>query len=118
MGGRGHRVGAKGGGLLGGGGGGEGEFPQAAKCLRIDSSHCGPVLFFSDYFHSFQDKIACYISSERLYIFLSNDINHIIIIYEAVKLCFFHFYFFNMDSSVTVGGTPGIFKTCLYNILI
>ena len=41
-------------------------------------------------------RLTCYISSERLYFSLSNDKNHIMLIYEAYKLClnFFHFYFY------------------------
>ena len=89
---------------------------QVAAALRIDSSQCGPVSFFSDYFHSFSDRITCYISSERLHFSLSNDINHIIIIYVAYKMClkksFFHFYFLNTDISVMVGGMSLIFKPC------
>ena len=52
------------------------------RILRIDSTQYGPVSFFSDYYHSFSDTITCYISSERLYLSLSNDKKHIIIIYE------------------------------------
>ena len=51
--------------------------------LRIDSSQSGPFSFFSDYFQSSKDTITCYISSERLYLFLSIGVNHILIIYDA-----------------------------------
>ena len=45
-------------------------------------------------------------SFERLYLSLSNDVYHYIIIYDPLKMClknsFFHFYFLNTDISVTV----------------
>ena len=50
--------------------------------------------------------ITYYISYERLYFSISNDINHITIIYDAWKMClkkqFFHFYFLNRNILVTV----------------
>ena len=49
--------------------------------------------------------ITYHTSFERLYFSLSNDVNHYIIIYDPLKIClknsFFHFYFLNMDISVT-----------------
>ena len=89
--------------------------------LRTDSSRGGPFLFFSDYFQSFKDTITHLISYERVYYSLSNDIDHIIIVYDACKIClknlFFYFYFLNTGILVTVNCISCIFKPCLQNIL-
>ena len=53
----------------------------------------------------------------KVIFFSINDVNHIIFIYDANKMClknsFFHFYFLNTDISITVNGTSWIFKPCL-----
>ena len=39
--------------------------PKGSEELRTDFSSGGQFLVFSDSFHSFQDNITCYISSDR-----------------------------------------------------